>query len=123
MRVAVIGAGIGGLSTAIGLQRAGADVTLLELATQLRPGGSGLSIFGNGRAALKSLGLAGEFAALTPESAGLLRGGIRSSDGSWLKVFPAESVRDVRVIHREELHRMLSITSGPVDLRGEAGET
>ncbi|WP_344224749.1 FAD-dependent oxidoreductase [Kocuria atrinae] len=38
MRAAVIGAGIGGLSTAMGLQRKGADVTVLERSNRLRPG-------------------------------------------------------------------------------------
>lgn len=108
MRVAVIGAGIGGLSTAVGLQRAGAHVTVLERSDRLRPGGSGLSIFGNGRAALNALGLAHEFDALTSETAGLLRGGMRTPNGAWLKTFPADAVRDVRVIHREDLHDLLS---------------
>ncbi|WP_431813169.1 FAD-dependent oxidoreductase [Kocuria sp. cx-455] len=108
MRVAVIGAGVAGLSTAVGLQRAGAHVTVLERSGQLRPGGSGLSIFGNGRAALDALGLTREFDALTSETAGLLLGGMRKPNGAWIKVFPAETVRDVRVIHREELHNLLS---------------
>ncbi|MDN5634644.1 MAG: FAD-dependent oxidoreductase, partial [Brevibacterium sp.] len=48
MRIAIVGAGIGGLSTAVGLQRAGAQVTVFERAAEVRAGGSGLSVFANG---------------------------------------------------------------------------
>src|SRR5699024_11517644 len=47
MRIAIVGAGIGGLSAAAGLQRAGAEVTVFERASELRAGGSGLSLFAN----------------------------------------------------------------------------
>ncbi len=57
MRAVVVGAGIGGLCTAAGLSSLGADVIVLERAPEVRGGGSGLSLFGNGLRALKSLGL------------------------------------------------------------------
>jgi 2-polyprenyl-6-methoxyphenol hydroxylase-like FAD-dependent oxidoreductase len=50
MRIAIVGAGIGGLSAAVGLQRAGAEVTVFERAPAVRAGGSGLSLFANGLA-------------------------------------------------------------------------
>lgn len=108
MRVAVIGAGIAGLGTAAGLHDAGAQVTVLERCPALRPGGSGLSLFRNGRTALEALGLGTAFDALVSEDAGWLRGGMRRADGSWLTALPVEAVRDVRVIHREDLHTLLS---------------
>ncbi|HZU73994.1 MAG TPA: FAD-dependent monooxygenase [Acidimicrobiales bacterium] len=61
MRVVVVGAGIGGLAVAIGLQRAGNDVVVLEEASALRSSGAAVSIWFNGAAALSMLevGLSG----------------------------------------------------------------
>jgi 2-polyprenyl-6-methoxyphenol hydroxylase-like FAD-dependent oxidoreductase len=52
-----LGAGIGGLSTAVALTRAGIDVTLCEQAPELRAAGYGLSVQSNGMNALRTLGL------------------------------------------------------------------
>lgn len=57
LNVAVVGAGIGGLATAAGLRRGGADVVVSETASQLRAAGSALTLWSNGVAALRSLGL------------------------------------------------------------------
>lgn len=59
MRVAIIGAGIGGLSTAIALRRIGHEVTVFERAPQLREVGAGISLWTNAMTALDALG-AGE---------------------------------------------------------------
>lgn len=75
MKVAVVGAGIGGLCVAVGLQRNGADVTVFERSDRVRAGGSGLSIFGNGLRALESLGLKGQFEAITSPEAATYRSG------------------------------------------------
>lgn len=107
MRVGVIGSGIGGLCAAIGLQRAGAEVVVYEQAADLRPGGSGLSLFGNGLRALEALGLDAELRAITSASAGELRSGTRRPDGAWLSVFPQEAVAQLRVVDRSDLHRVL----------------
>jgi 2-polyprenyl-6-methoxyphenol hydroxylase-like FAD-dependent oxidoreductase len=114
MRVAVIGAGIGGLVTAIGLQRAGADVTVFERAPGPRPSGSGLSLWGNAFTALDAVGLD-----LRPLGAPQwnLTAGQRRPDGRWLSVIPAATVRELRVVHRADLHRALAQALKPGTVR------
>ncbi|WP_260963123.1 FAD-dependent monooxygenase [Pseudomonas citri] len=51
----VAGAGIGGLTAAIALQRAGWQVQVYEAAQTLRTGGTGLSVMANAMAALHSI--------------------------------------------------------------------
>ena len=53
----VLGAGIGGLTAAVALRRAGVDVTLCERAPELRAAGFGLSMQSNAMAALRTLGM------------------------------------------------------------------
>jgi 2-polyprenyl-6-methoxyphenol hydroxylase-like FAD-dependent oxidoreductase len=55
--VAVVGAGIGGLATAVLLARAGATVTLLERAPAITAVGAGILLQPNGLAVLGGLGL------------------------------------------------------------------
>lgn len=58
MRIVVAGAGVSGLAVAYGLIAQGHQVTVLEADPALRPGGAGISIWSNGHAALRRLGLA-----------------------------------------------------------------
>ena len=58
MRVLIVGAGIGGLSAAIALQRRGIDAVLFERTTELKEIGAGIAIAANAMKALDSLGLA-----------------------------------------------------------------
>ncbi|MEU1799871.1 FAD-dependent monooxygenase [Streptomyces sp. NPDC019937] len=53
----VVGAGIGGLTAAIALRKAGLDVEVHERANQLTAAGSGLSVMSNALAALDSIDL------------------------------------------------------------------
>lgn len=107
MRIAIVGAGIGGLSAAVGLQRAGAQVTVFERAADMRAGGSGLSIFANGLRALESLGLGPQFAAITDRQAESFAAGQRRPDGRWIALLPPDSVGELRIVDRADLHRML----------------
>lgn len=106
MRIAVIGAGIGGLCAAAGLSKAGATVTVLERSSTLRQSGSGLSIFGNGLNALEALGLSEMFQAVS-EHPMTLTGGQRRPDGHWLCRIPVQTLSRLHIVHRQDLHEML----------------
>jgi salicylate hydroxylase len=58
MQVAIIGAGIGGLTTALTLLRAGLEVQVFEQAAELREVGAGIQISPNATRLLHRLGLA-----------------------------------------------------------------
>jgi 2-polyprenyl-6-methoxyphenol hydroxylase-like FAD-dependent oxidoreductase len=107
MRIAIVGAGIGGLSAAVGLQRTGAEVTVLERAPEARAGGSGLSLMANGLAALEALGLREEFEAVTDRGVEGFTAGQRRSDGRWIAKVPNDAVGALRVVDRADLHRLL----------------
>ena len=55
-RTIIVGGGIAGLSAAIGLRRVGHDVRLFEQASEIRPLGAAISLWGNALAALDRLG-------------------------------------------------------------------
>ena len=60
MKAIVIGAGIGGLSAAIALRKAGAETVVFERARELKEIGAGLSLMSNATKALNGLGLTPE---------------------------------------------------------------
>ncbi|MGK5497760.1 FAD-dependent monooxygenase [Streptomyces sp. URMC 125] len=85
----VVGAGIGGLTAAAALRRAGLDVEIYERATELKAAGSGLSVMSNAIAALDSAGL----------DLGLARRGqtlesyhVRTARGRLIREFPFPSI-------------------------------
>lgn len=57
MKIAIIGAGIGGLTTGIALQKFGFDVEIYEQAEQILPVGAAISLWSNGVKCLNYLGL------------------------------------------------------------------
>ena len=57
MHAIIVGAGIGGISAALFLLKAGIQVSLLERAEKLREVGAGVQISSNGTIALRELGL------------------------------------------------------------------
>ncbi len=61
---AILGGGIGGLSTAIALQRKGLTVTLFEAAPSFKPLGAGLSLSGNAIRAYEEIGIDAEVIAI-----------------------------------------------------------
>jgi salicylate hydroxylase len=61
-KVAILGAGVAGLTAALVLSRHGAEVTVLEQAEAISEVGAGLQISPNGVAVLRALGLADELA-------------------------------------------------------------
>jgi 2-polyprenyl-6-methoxyphenol hydroxylase-like FAD-dependent oxidoreductase len=105
--VAVVGAGIGGLAAANGLQRAGADVEVWERAPAPRRSGSGLSVFGNGWTALDAVGVGTAAREVAGDQVVSLQAGQRVPDGRWLARTPAHAVRELRIVHRNELTDVL----------------
>ena len=62
LKVVVVGAGMGGLTTALAMQRAGYDVEVYDRVKELRPAGAGISLWSNGVKVLNRLGLGPEIA-------------------------------------------------------------
>lgn len=77
----VVGAGIAGLATAVGLQRRGIGVTVLEERTDTSTG-AGISIWPNALAALDVLGLGD---AVRAAGGRVTAGALRWNDGAWLR--------------------------------------
>ncbi len=60
LRVVVVGAGMGGLTTALAMQKAGYEVEVYDRVSELRPAGAGISLWSNGVKVLNRLGLGEE---------------------------------------------------------------
>ncbi|GAA10839.1 FAD-dependent monooxygenase [Gordonia alkanivorans] len=120
MKVAVVGAGIAGLCTAAGLSSSGAEVIVLERASEVRGGGSGLSLFGNGFRALESLGLRSVVSGARGVSPTL--NGTRRPDGRWLTRFDPSAIEQLRVVRRTDLHEaLLGRVGSGVEIRTGTG--
>ncbi|MCG5219324.1 FAD-dependent monooxygenase [Streptosporangium soli] len=108
MRVAVVGAGLGGVAAAVGLHRLGHEVTLFERGAELREAGTGIAVMPNGIRALDGLGLAEGFRGYVMSAASA---GLRDWRGRALLVTDAaQAQREVgalAIIDRAELHRAL----------------
>jgi 2-polyprenyl-6-methoxyphenol hydroxylase-like FAD-dependent oxidoreductase len=79
--VVIVGAGIAGLATAVGLQRCGLDVTVLEKRTDTSAG-AGISIWPNALAALDFLGVGD---AVRAGGGRVTAGAVRWRNGTWLR--------------------------------------
>lgn len=64
LKVVVVGAGIGGLTSAIALSQAGYEVEVYERAAELRPVGAGISLWSNGVKVLNRFGMGKQIAAI-----------------------------------------------------------
>jgi 2-polyprenyl-6-methoxyphenol hydroxylase-like FAD-dependent oxidoreductase len=108
-RAAVIGAGIGGLATAVALGRRGWRVTVYERRPTLAALGAGLLVWPNAVHAVRALGLGQRLAAIGTEQT---VSGVRRADGRWLtRVDPAEIGRrldaPLLAVARPDLHEVL----------------
>lgn len=120
MRIAIIGAGIGGLVAAVGLQRDGHEITVWEKRQSSAAIGAGLSLFGNSLAALEAIGLGSVIARLLSDEISGLTAGQRIPSGKWLVVLPPHAVSSLRVMHRADLHQALTNALQPDTLRTSA---
>jgi FAD-dependent urate hydroxylase len=62
LKIVVIGAGIGGLTTGIALKQAGYEVEIYDRIKEMRPVGAGISLWSNGVKVLNYLGLGAKIA-------------------------------------------------------------
>jgi 2-polyprenyl-6-methoxyphenol hydroxylase-like FAD-dependent oxidoreductase len=114
----VAGAGIGGLATAVALQRQGLPVVVYDRAPELTPVGAGLSLWPNAVLGLESLGVTGIRGGAIPRGgAGLYRW-----DGEPLAKDAGEAIEQrygapLVLLHRAELQQALLDALVPGSLR------
>jgi salicylate hydroxylase len=108
--IVVAGAGIGGLTAALSLSRAGRKVTILERAPAIEEVGAGLQIAPNAGRILQDLGLteALEAAGLRPEAINIRQ----ARSGEILARLPLAEAKDrwgapFRLFHRADLQQLL----------------
>ena len=121
-RIAVIGAGVAGLTAALALGRAGASVTVHERAGALREVGAGLQISPNARRVLDALGLGEAFAeiSLRAEAVELRDQAGRSvAKLDLLRNRPSEAFR---FVHRARLVAMLEAKAGEAGVEIRLGD-
>ena len=108
LSVIIIGAGIGGLTTALALQRVGIAATVYEAAPELNEVGAGLTISSNATHALEFCGL-GPFLedhGFTPDQGGLIhyRTGKALVQPQIGRDYKAKFGAEYYLIHRADLH-------------------
>ena len=119
MRAMIVGAGMGGLTAAIALQRAGIETPVFERAGELREVGAGILLAANAVRALRELGLSDEVRRLgTPASAAQ----IRSWRGQTLADVPTEELEErvgapSAAVHRADLQTLLLRELGEKNVR------
>jgi salicylate hydroxylase len=112
MRIGVVGAGIGGLTAALGLLRRGFDVEVYEQAPELKEVGAGLQVSSNGSHVLDAVGVLDEVLKASFSPAGK-QVRLWNTGQTW-KLFDLgpESVERYGypyfTIHRNDLHQILA---------------
>jgi 2-polyprenyl-6-methoxyphenol hydroxylase-like FAD-dependent oxidoreductase len=112
--ILIIGGGIGGLTAAIALRRAGFDAEIYERVDELREVGAGLSLWKNALTALDAIGLGDPIRQL---SAPYLDAGLRTWDGRVLATPSMETLSRrfgevAIVVHRATLQTLLADAAG-----------
>jgi salicylate hydroxylase len=110
-RIAIVGAGLGGLAAAIALRRQGFEVQVYEQAAELAEFGAGINISPNSVKFFHAVGLADKLHAVSSEPVGLTWRDWDSGEihhclpfGDFEKRYGAKYY----VVHRSDLHRLLS---------------
>jgi salicylate hydroxylase len=110
-RIAIVGAGLGGLAAAIALRRQGFEVQIYEQAPELAEFGAGINISPNSVKFFRAVGLAEKLHAISSEPIGLTW---RNWDsGEIYNCLPFDDFEKrygakYYVVHRSDLHRLLS---------------
>ena len=110
-RIAIVGAGLGGLAAAIALRRQGCEVAIYEQAGELAEFGAGINVTPNAVKVFRALELADKLHAVGWEPAGLTwRDWGSDTIHNVLPFVDFESRYGANyyVVHRSDLHRMLS---------------
>ena len=111
MKILIAGAGIGGLTTALCLQKAGHDVTVFEQADTFSEIGAGLQCGANALAVFDWLGLVDSLEPLsvTPQRVDFrdYRSGKTLYSSPWGDSYQAKYGRPYWHLHRADLHRVL----------------
>ncbi|MCF0069591.1 FAD-dependent monooxygenase [Dyadobacter sp. CY261] len=109
MEVAIIGAGIGGLTTALALQKAHIPFRIYEGAPGLEPVGAGIIIAHNAMQALKAWGITDQIVGLGNRISvmNLTRPDLSNLSTNDLRKFEQKSGLHNIAIHRADLHRVL----------------
>jgi 2-polyprenyl-6-methoxyphenol hydroxylase-like FAD-dependent oxidoreductase len=119
MRALIVGAGIGGLTAAAALYRAGIDAAVFERAPALGEVGAGISLWPNAVRALDALGVG---AAVRAAGVSSYRGGIHTRRGRLLAAADAEDLARVfgapmLILHRARLLQVLHDAVDPRQVR------
>lgn len=103
-KVLVLGAGIGGLTAAVALRRAGFEVEIHERAAELRPAGSGIAVLLNALRALRTLdlGLEDQLAARGGAASGFR---FATTQGETIRELPPELLVAPDGLRSLSLHR------------------
>jgi 2-polyprenyl-6-methoxyphenol hydroxylase-like FAD-dependent oxidoreductase len=104
----VVGAGIGGLTSALALIRAGWQVRVLERTGLPGEVGAGITLFPNALRGLDAIGVGDRIRALP---SGRIAGpaGMRDPSGRWVvRVDDQEPIQDMYALHRQDLHAALA---------------
>jgi 2-polyprenyl-6-methoxyphenol hydroxylase-like FAD-dependent oxidoreductase len=108
--VAIVGGGICGLTTALGLERRGVSPTVYEAASEYRPVGAGILLQTNAMLVFDRLGIAER---VREAGVALDGGGLRSLDGAFMTRFDLDAVERSEfgygfvAIHRADLQGIL----------------
>jgi salicylate hydroxylase len=121
LRVAIIGAGIGGLAAAVALRQRGFEVALYERATQLQEIGAGLQIGPNSIKVLRALGLEDALRRNAFEPINMVS--LKWDDASLRFREPMRAIHEQKygapymTAHRADIHNMLRDAIGGTPLR------
>src|SRR5438445_1975233 len=118
-RIAIVGAGLGGLAAAIALRRQGFDAQVYEQAPELAEFGAGINISPNSVKFFHAVGLLDKLHAVSSEPVGLTWRDWDSGEihnclpfGDFEKRYGAKYY----VVHRSDLHRLLSAAVPPASI-------